>query len=66
MNLSPDGQTLIVYKSDGGGDIFYSTWDGKQWTELKQFGSDLNSKYWESHACLTADGSTIYFVFLFI
>lgn len=62
VNLSPDGQTLIVYKSDGGGDIFYSTWDGKQWTSLQQFGSDLNTKYWESHACLTNDGNTIYFV----
>ncbi|HWY10922.1 MAG TPA: hypothetical protein VN026_06345 [Bacteroidia bacterium] len=62
VNLSADGQTLIVYKSDNGGDIFYSTWDGKQWTALKQFGSDINTKYWESHACLTNDGNTIYFV----
>lgn len=62
VNLSADGQTLIVFKSDNGGDIFYSTWDGKAWSSLQQFGSDINTKYWESHACLTNDGNTIYFV----
>lgn len=63
INLSPDGQTLIVFKDDGGnGNIYYSTWDGKTWTSLQEFGSDINTKAWESHACLTADGNTIYFV----
>ena len=63
VNLSPDGQTLIVFRDDGGnGNIYYSTWDGKTWTSLKEFGSDINTKAWESHACLTNDGNTIYFV----
>lgn len=65
VNLTPDGQTLIAYKDagDGGaGNIYYSTWDGKDWSALQSFGSDINSKYQESHACLTADGNTLYFV----
>ena len=63
INLSPDGQTLIVFRDDGGnGNIYYSTWNGKTWTSLQEFGSDINTKSWESHACLTADGNTIYFV----
>lgn len=65
INLTPDGQTLIVYQDLGngtGGNIFYSTWDGKEWSSLQNFGSDINTKYWESHACLSADNNTLYFV----
>lgn len=64
INLTPDGQTLIVYQDigTGGGDVYYSTWDGKDWSSLQQFGSDVNTKYWETHACLSADNSTLYFV----
>jgi hypothetical protein len=65
INLSPDGQTLILYK-DGGegmaGNIYYSNYDGKDWTTLKEFGSDVNSKFQESHACLSADGNVFFFV----
>lgn len=63
INLSPDGQTLIVFRDDGGnGNIYYSTWNGKTWTSLQEFGSDINTKAWESHACISNDGNTIYFV----
>ncbi len=65
INLTPDGQTLIVYQDVGsgnGGDIYFSTWDGKEWSSLQQFGSDINTKYFESHGCLTADNNTLYFV----
>ncbi len=64
-NLTPDGQTLIIYqdKGDGGnGDIYYSNWDGKTWTALQSFGSDINSKYWETHGCLAANGTILYFI----
>lgn len=65
INLSADGQTLIVYRDGGdgmGGNIYYSTFDGTDWSPLKDFGSDVNSKYWESHACLSSDGNTLIFV----
>lgn len=65
INLTPDGQTLIIYRDGGdgmGGNIYYSTFDGKDWSPLKEFGSDVNTKYWESHACLSADGNTLIFV----
>lgn len=63
VNLTTDGQTLIVFKDDGGnGNLYYSTWDGKEWSFLQSFGSDINSKYWEPHACITADNNTLYFV----
>lgn len=63
INLTPDGQTLITFRDDNGnGNIYYSTWDGKDWTSLQDFGSDINTKYWETHACLSADMNTLYFV----
>lgn len=62
INLSPDGQILILYKDDEGGNIYYSQWDGKNWTAPQSFGSDVNTKYWETHATISPDGNTLYFV----
>lgn len=65
INLTPDGQTLILYKDNGdgkGGNIYYSNYDGKDWSTAKEFGSDVNTKYWESHACLSADQNVLFFV----
>lgn len=62
VSLSPDGQTLIVFKDDGGnGNIYFSQWDGKNWGGLQMFGSDVNTKYWEPHACLNTEGNVLYF-----
>jgi len=63
VNLSADGQTLILFKDDGAnGNVYFSSWNGKEWGFIQSFGSDVNTKYWESHACLTADKNTLYFV----
>ena len=63
INLTADGQTLIVFRDDNGnGNLYFSNWDGKDWSVIQSFGSDINSKYWESHACLSADNNTLYFV----
>ncbi|GAB4201961.1 MAG: hypothetical protein Fur0023_07170 [Bacteroidia bacterium] len=63
INLTPDGQTLIVYKDDNGnGDLYYTQWNGKEWSILQKFGSDINTEYWETHACLSNDGQVLYFV----
>ncbi|GAB4449987.1 MAG: hypothetical protein OHK0036_07860 [Bacteroidia bacterium] len=63
INLTPDGQTLIVYKDDNGnGDLYFTQWDGRQWSSLQKFGSDINTEYWETHACLSTDGQILYFI----
>ncbi len=63
INLTPDGQTLIVYKDENGnGELFFTQWDGRQWTSLQKFGSDINTEYWETHACISTDGQTLYFI----
>jgi len=68
INLTPDGQTLIVYRNDansknpeGDGNIYYTTFDGKDWSTLKEFGSNVNTPFMESHACLSADGNVLFF-----
>lgn len=62
INLSPDGQTLILYKDEDGGNIYFSQWDGKNWSTPQSFGSDINTPYWETHASISSDGNTLYFV----
>ncbi len=62
VGLSPDGNTLIVYKDENGGDLFESKFDGKEWSIPVKFGSNINTEHWEPSACLSRDGNIIYFV----
>jgi outer membrane protein OmpA-like peptidoglycan-associated protein len=62
--LSPDGNTLFIYKSGqkGTGDIYMSRKkaDGS-WSEPADLGKNINTKYREPSISITADGKTIYF-----
>jgi len=63
VSISPDGQTLIIYKDDGGdGNLYYSTWNGADWMMPVKYPKDINTEYWETHACLSVDGNILYFV----
>ena len=63
INITPDGQTLIIYRDDAGdGNVYYSNFDGKMWGIPIKYGSDINTEYWETHATLSRDGNTLYFV----
>ncbi len=63
VSLTPDGQTLIIYRGDvGNGDLYYSSFDGKDWSIPQRFGSNINTEFWETHACMSRDGNTLYFV----
>ena len=63
VSLTPDGQTLIIFRGDvGGGDLYYSSFDGKDWSIPQRFGSNINTEFWETHACMSRDGNTLYFV----
>jgi len=62
VNLTPDGQTLIVYRGDvGNGDLYYSFFDGKDWAIPQKFGSNINTDFWETHASMSRDGNILYF-----
>jgi tetratricopeptide (TPR) repeat protein len=61
-SLSFDGKTLYLYKNDQyDGNIYISKFDGERWSKVIRLNDHINTKYWESHACVTRDGKTLYF-----
>lgn len=61
--LSVDGQTLFIYKTDGGkNDIYISLLTGKEWSKPEKLKGDVNlPKSWEGSASLSANGKILYF-----
>jgi outer membrane protein OmpA-like peptidoglycan-associated protein len=60
--LSPDGNTLFMYKDVGKGDIYVSKREGLNWTKPRSISNKINtSKYNEPSVSITADGKTLYF-----
>ncbi len=63
VGISPDGQTILIYKDDNGdGNIYTTTLDGDTWSTPVKLNENINTKYWEPSAFISADGNTIYFV----
>ncbi|MBI4930013.1 MAG: OmpA family protein [Bacteroidetes bacterium] len=63
IGTSVDGQILFMYKDDeDSGSIYITNMQGDNWTIPEKVGGDVNSKHWESHATLSADGNTLFFV----
>ncbi len=61
--LSPDGDTLLLFRYDGySGDLYLSKFDNGKWQVPNKLSKNINSKSLETHGCLSADGKTIYFV----
>ncbi|MCZ2357137.1 MAG: OmpA family protein [Bacteroidia bacterium] len=60
--LSPDGQTLYIYKDDNGGDIFTCKLKGKTWGAPENIGKPINSRFYEPSVSISADGKLIFFV----
>lgn len=66
MSISADGKQIFVYRNVGytrSGEIFVSKLGrtGK-WSEAKPVEGDVNTSYFESSACVSPDGKTMYFV----
>jgi outer membrane protein OmpA-like peptidoglycan-associated protein/Tol biopolymer transport system component len=62
ISISYDGKELFIYKDDNGdGNIYVSYFKDDEWSVPEKLPAEINSKYRESHACLSADGNTIYF-----
>jgi outer membrane protein OmpA-like peptidoglycan-associated protein len=63
IGISPDGQTILIYKDDhGDGNIYSTTLSGDIWGTPVKLNENINSKYWEPSAAFSADGNTLYFV----
>jgi outer membrane protein OmpA-like peptidoglycan-associated protein len=65
-SISYDGKTLFFFASFEGGqgdmDIYYSTWDGKDWSEPKTVGNNINTKTYEGFPSVSVDGKVLYFI----
>ena len=65
-SISYDGKTLFFFASFEGGkgdmDIYYSTWNGTEWSEPKTLGETVNSKAYEGFPSVSADGKNLYFI----
>ena len=63
VGISPDGQTILIYKDDNGdGNIYSTSLNGDKWSEPVKLNENINSTYWEPSAYFTADGNSLYFV----
>lgn len=68
MSISPDGSEIFVYKNapttTKSGDIYVSRKGSTgKWSKPKAvLGKSINTSYFESSACLSADGNMLYFV----
>jgi outer membrane protein OmpA-like peptidoglycan-associated protein len=66
--MSADGRMIICSycahnrENFGKCDLYFSTYDGKNWSQLKNLGASINSEYYESQPSLSSDGKTLYFV----
>lgn len=64
--VSADGRTMIFTSCDGKNslgscDLYITNKVGDVWSNPKNLGKPINSRYWESQPSLSADGKTLYF-----
>ena len=60
--LSYDGSEMILYYDDDYiGNLYYSRMEDGCGLPAIKMGEHISTKYWESHACFSKDGQTLYF-----
>ena len=60
--LNADGTELYLYKNDNfDGNIYVSTLENDAWTPIRKLNTNINTKYYESHASISPDGKKLYF-----
>lgn len=61
-SLNSDGTELFLYKTDNyDGAIYSSNFVNGSWTKIKKLNKNINTKFYESHAAISADGKKLYF-----
>lgn len=66
QSLSADGKEMFFTACNRKGgmglcDIYYSRWDGEQWTIPLNLGAPVNSRYKETQPSISPDGRTLFF-----
>jgi Tol biopolymer transport system component len=61
-SLNNNGTELFLYKNDNyDGNIYSSKYINDQWTPIVKLNRNINTKFYESHASVSADGKKLYF-----
>jgi hypothetical protein len=62
LSLSNDGNELYLYKDDShDGNIYVTHFVNGRWNPMLKLNENINTKYYETHACISLDGSKLYF-----
>lgn len=64
VSISADGNTMILYRTNPnltGGDLYISENIRGKWSKPVKLNDRINSAYQEASACISSDGSTLYF-----
>ncbi len=62
VGLSFDGTEMILYYDDEyTGNLYYSRYENGSWLPASKMGKNISTKYWETHACFSKDGQTLFF-----
>jgi len=60
--LNHDGTVLYLYKTDNyDGNIYSSTYSNSSWSKIHKLNRNINTKFYESHASISRDGTRLYF-----
>jgi outer membrane protein OmpA-like peptidoglycan-associated protein len=62
LSISPDGTKMFIGRDINGGDICESNWDGISWSKSQSVSPLINTPGFETFACISKDGNTLYFV----
>jgi hypothetical protein len=61
-SLNTDGTELFLYKRDNyDGNIYQSKFTNNKWTPITRLNSNVNTRFYESHASVSSDGKKLYF-----
>ncbi len=62
VSLSYDGTELyLVFTDYFESDIYVSHFRSGRWNQVTRLNKNINTRYYETHACVSRDGKTIYF-----
>lgn len=63
LSMNYEGNYMLLYRNDYGiGNIYYTKKEGNKWLPVKKLNKSINSRSNETHACISKDGNTMYFV----
>src|SRR6056297_241648 len=61
-SLDKDGNKMLLFKANPyNGDIYMSKMEENKWNEPQKLNKNINSRFWETHACFCQDENKIYF-----